>query len=213
MLKLCVFITFLTRTIDVDRHANVTERFLTFCDMFALETRCSQKTDTLKILRDEALFAFRFARSPHLAVALGEFRVTVFVKSRGRGNAVRVRLLRETHRASPARNFLLLSGFTNASLSRASVALRLRIHCGVFHCGEIGKSTIALTKLDLSVSNQQLKTLSDVVEQANQQLVSILLLVSLEYRIYLSKIVRLNNTMNNKMQKHKVYEKNYSTLQ
>lgn len=113
--------TFLIRTIDVDGYAYIAERFFPFRHVFALETRCTQQTDTLKVLRDKTFITLRLAH-PYLAVNLDELCVTILVQSRGSHDAIRV-WLRERYRTPPARDLFLLSGFTNAPLPGSGAAL------------------------------------------------------------------------------------------
>jgi len=183
----CRLRTFLVGTINVDGYAYVAERFFAFRYVFTLEARCTQQADPLKVFRDKALFTLRFAH-PRLAVTIDKLGVTVLVRSRGcRTDTVR---LHETGRTTPACDFLLFPGLTDASLPGTAAAFQLSVPRRVILADKIGKAAVTLTKLTLPVPDQQLERLSDVVEQADQKLVGVLLLISLEYRIHLSAIRR-----------------------
>lgn len=111
--------------------------------------------------------------------------MTVFIHSRGSRDAVCIWRER-AYRTPSACGLLFLSGLTNSGLpGRGSITTTLWLSvCRRMICGEFRKTAIALTKLALSVSDQQLKSFSDVVEQTDQKLMGILLLISLKYRIY-----------------------------
>ena len=142
--------TFLIRTIDVNGNAYIAKCLLPFRHMFTFETCCAQQADTFKILRDKTFLTFRLTHS-NLAVTFDKLCVTVLIQSRGSYDAI-CTWLRKRYRTPSARNLLLLSGLTNASLT-GTAALWLCVCWRVIY-GKFRKTTIVLTELALSISDQ-----------------------------------------------------------